>query len=125
MVKLSDLLAVDLRKELERRGLDKTGLKQVLVDRLRQAMAMDGVNTDTRSRSRTNTRTRITVLMTLLSAQRRVKEATRNQSSRRNTCPAWQSPRSCPGPPPLRASKAHLWPVRTRRKKYQVHKPLK
>ena len=47
MVKLSDLLVVDLRKELERRGLDKTGLKQVLVDRLRQAMAMDGVNTDT------------------------------------------------------------------------------
>ena len=47
MVKLSDLLVVDLRRELERRGLDKTGLKQVLVDRLRQAMAMDGVNTDT------------------------------------------------------------------------------
>ena len=43
----SDLLVVDLRRELERRGLDKTGLKQVLVDRLRQAMAMDGVNTDT------------------------------------------------------------------------------
>ena len=47
MVKLSDLLVVDLRRELERRGLDKTGLKQVLIDRLQHAMAMDGVNTDT------------------------------------------------------------------------------
>ena len=47
MVKLSDLLVVDLRRELERRGLEKTGLKQVLIDRLRQAMAMDEVNTDT------------------------------------------------------------------------------
>ena len=47
MVKLSDLLVVDLRRELERRDLDKTGLKQVFVDQLRQAMTMDGVKTDT------------------------------------------------------------------------------
>ena len=47
MVKLSDLLVADLRRELERRGLDKTGLKQVLIDRLRQAVAMDGVTTGT------------------------------------------------------------------------------
>ena len=46
MVKLSDLLVADLRRELDRRGLDKTGLKHVLLDRLRQALAMDGVETD-------------------------------------------------------------------------------
>uniref|UniRef100_A0A1Y1LUM2 SAP domain-containing protein n=1 Tax=Photinus pyralis TaxID=7054 RepID=A0A1Y1LUM2_PHOPY len=36
--KLSELGVVDLRSELEKRDLDKTGLKQVLVERLQKAL---------------------------------------------------------------------------------------
>ncbi|GAB1609388.1 scaffold attachment factor B1-like isoform X1 [Argonauta hians] len=40
--KLEDLKVVDLRNELEKRGLDKTGVKAVLLERLEEALKSEG-----------------------------------------------------------------------------------
>ena len=45
-VKVSDLRVIDLRRELSHRSLDKTGLKPVLLERLRNALAEKGENSD-------------------------------------------------------------------------------
>ena len=45
-VKVSDLRVIDLRKELSLLSFDKTGLKPVLQDRLRNALAEKGESTD-------------------------------------------------------------------------------
>lgn len=44
--KLSELRVVDLRGELEKRGLDKSGNKQVLVERLLKIMEEEGLDPD-------------------------------------------------------------------------------
>ncbi|XP_014664289.1 PREDICTED: scaffold attachment factor B2-like isoform X4 [Priapulus caudatus] len=44
--KLQDLLVKELKSELDRRGLDKAGVKTVLVQRLQQALEDDGVDAD-------------------------------------------------------------------------------
>ncbi|VEN39164.1 unnamed protein product [Callosobruchus maculatus] len=47
MVKFSELKVADLRKELEERGADSSGLKAVLQDRLRQLMIEEGEDPET------------------------------------------------------------------------------
>ncbi|XP_063929209.1 SAFB-like transcription modulator isoform X3 [Zophobas morio] len=45
--KLSELRVVDLRAELEKRGLDKNGVKKDLVERLQKALQNEGVDIET------------------------------------------------------------------------------
>ena len=45
-VKISDLRVIDLRRELSHRSLDKTGLKPVLLERLRNALEEKGESTE-------------------------------------------------------------------------------
>jgi len=42
--KIRELRVVELRNELENRGLDKTGVKALLVDRLTKALQDEGEN---------------------------------------------------------------------------------
>ena len=43
---MSELLVANLRRELDRRGLEKTGLKPALVERLRNALLHNGESAD-------------------------------------------------------------------------------
>ncbi|VEN47729.1 unnamed protein product, partial [Callosobruchus maculatus] len=47
MVKFGELKVADLRRELDERGADSSGLKAVLQDRLRQIIIEDGEDPDT------------------------------------------------------------------------------